>query len=415
MAFNGAVPAQSPPGEPAPTDGALPEAATSQLPAGAFGWYVHVPFCRVRCGYCDFNTYTNSELGGGASAAQWAETAIREIRLARRVLAGVDQPATTVFFGGGTPTRLPARDLVAVLDALRAEFGIAAHAEITVEANPDDISAELVAELAAGGVNRMSVGMQSAVPQTLALLERTHRPDSLPAAFAAIREGGVASASVDLIYGTPGETDRQWRESLEAAVALRPDHVSAYCLGIEEGTKLGARVRSGAMAPVDPDAAADRYLACEQVLSVHGYRWYEISNWAQPGAQSRHNLGYWRGDPWWGIGPGAHSHVAGVRWWNLRHPRAWTARLADGRSPAEAREILDADQRSDESVMLGIRLAEGLAAAAVGQDLAAQWVAEGLAEWLDPAGLRFALTPRGRLLADGLALAALAKPAPAVR
>ncbi len=331
---------------------------------------------------------------------------ISEIRLARTVLAGIDAPAPTVFFGGGTPTRLPAADLVAVLDAIRSDFGLEPGAEVTVEANPDDVTQELAEQLAAGGVTRVSMGMQSAVPATLALLERTHRAEDVPAAVRALRAGGIESCNVDLIYGTPGETDAQWQTSLEAALALEPDHISAYCLGIEPGTKLGARARAGLLPPVDPDEAADRYLQCDEILSSNGYDWYEVSNWSRPGAECRHNVAYWTGRSWWGAGPGAHSHVAGVRWWNELHPRNWTQRLTENSSPARAREVLDGEQRRIESIMLGIRLSGGLRPSDVGQKLAEQWVSDGLARQTE-GGQRFALTVQGRLLADRLALQAV--------
>jgi len=282
-------------------------------------------------------------------------------------------------------------------------------AEVTVEANPDDATADLLQDLLGAGVNRLSMGMQSAVPRTLALLQRTHRHEEVAAVADLVRSSGIPHFSVDLIYGVPGESPQQWESSVRAALALQPDHISAYCLGIEEGTRLGAAVRSGLMADVDPDEAADRYEVCDALLDGAGYRWYEISNWAREGAQCRHNLGYWRGAAWWGAGPGAHSHVGGVRWWNVRHPRHWAAALVQGASPAAGREILDDEQRHSERVMLGIRLAEGLPVADIGPavPLVQGWLADGLAE-LVPDGPRFRLTVAGRLVADRLALDALA-------
>jgi oxygen-independent coproporphyrinogen-3 oxidase len=368
-----------------------------------------VPFCASRCGYCDFNTYTAAELGGGASRATWAATAVAEVRLARRVLAGLDLPAPTVFFGGGTPTLLPPADLGAVLRAIEEEFGLAPGAEVTVEANPDTLSGPVLDGLLAAGADRLSIGMQSAVPRTLALLERSHDAQDLPAAVARARTAGFDRISLDVIYGTPGETQEQWLTTLDAVTGLSPDHVSAYCLGIEPGTRLGAALRAGRLAPVDDDEAADRYLATEEHLTRHGYHWYEVSNWARPGQQCRHNLVYWRGGSWWGAGPGAHSHVAGVRWWNHRHPAAWTAALAAGASPAQGREVLGAAERADEAVLLGIRLAQGLPVDLLPGDGAAirrRWVAQGLAE-PHPAD-RVVLTAQGRLLADGLVLQVLA-------
>jgi putative oxygen-independent coproporphyrinogen III oxidase len=408
--FNCRVPGLPPDGDPVPDDGALPPSAVSALAQQrALSWYFHVPYCRARCGYCDFNTYTASELRDGASAANWAETVIAEIRLARRVLADLDVPAPTVFLGGGTPSLLPPADVAEVLAALRAEFGLAGDAEVTAEANPDDVTDDLLDGWAAAGVNRISLGMQSAVPDTLRILERTHRAEQLPAVVDRIRRSGIAQVSLDLIYGTPGEGPDDWCASLEAALALRPDHVSAYCLGIEEGTRLGARLRAGTIEPVDQDEAADRYRATDAVLSGHGFAWYEISNWALPGAQCQHNLGYWRGASWWGAGPGAHSHIGGVRWWNVRHPSAWTTALREGRSPGHGREVLTGAQQREEALLLGIRLAEGLPTSAVpgGRTAVGSWVADGRAEWLGPQRERFRLTLAGRLLADRLVLDAV--------
>ena len=408
--FNGDVPGLPPDGDPVPVDGAVPSSSLTAL-AGqqSLSWYLHVPYCRVRCGYCDFNTYTAAELRDGAAAATWAATAVAEIRLARRVLAGIDAPAPTVFIGGGTPSLLPPADIAEVLRVLRAEFGLTRDAEVTAEANPDDVSEELLDGWAAAGVNRISRGMQSAVGHTLRILDRTHRADQLPAVADRIHRSGIARMSLDLIYGTPGETAADWRRSLDAALALRPDHLSAYCLGIEEGTRLGAQLRAGAITAVDQDEAADRYTVADEVLAEHGFDWYEISNWALPGAQCRHNLGYWRGASWWGVGPGAHSHIAGVRWWNVRHPGSWTTALRDGRSPGQGREVLTDEQQREEALLLGIRLAEGLPAAAVpgGQHQVAVWIRDGRAEWLGAPGSRFRLTRAGRLLADRLVLDAL--------
>ncbi|MGZ4651186.1 MAG: radical SAM family heme chaperone HemW, partial [Kineosporiaceae bacterium] len=332
-------------------------------PARAFGVYVHVPFCAVRCGYCDFNTYTAAELGGGADQAAYAGTAIGELDVAAGVLdrAGLPpRPAATVFFGGGTPTLLPAADLVRILGAVRDRFGLAPDAEVTTEANPDSVTPQALELLAAAGVSRVSLGMQSAVPHVLATLDRTHDPARVPQAVAWARAAGLA-VSLDLIYGTPGESLADWRTSLDAALACAPDHVSAYALVVEEDTRMAAKVRRGELPPPDDDALADAYELAEEVLGTAGYGWYEVSNWARtPADACRHNLGYWRGDDWWGIGPGAHSHVGGVRWWNVRHPRAYAGRVADAVSPAQAREVLGPAERYEERVLLGVRLAEGL-------------------------------------------------------
>ena len=403
------MPSALPDGEPVPPDGALPASVAAGAAQRLFGVYVHVPFCAVRCGYCDFNTYTSAELGGGADLAAYAVTATTELDLAVKVLdaAGLPaRPAATVFFGGGTPTLLPADDLAALLGAVRDRFGLEAGAEVTTEANPDSVTPAGLERLAAAGFTRVSFGMQSAVPHVLAALDRTHDPARVPQAAAWARAAGLA-VSLDLIYGTPGESAADWRASLDAALACEPDHVSAYALIVEQGTRLAARVRRGELPAPDDDVLADDYEAADAVLSAAGLQWYEVSNWARtPADACRHNLGYWGGDDWWGVGPGAHSHVGGVRWWNVRHPRAYAARLADGASPAQAREVLRAGERYDERVLLGVRLAEGLPLgelAPAARERVAGLVADGLA---DPSAAlrerRLVLTLRGRLLADGV-------------
>jgi len=407
------VPSALPDGEAAPADGALPASAASGALGRAFGVYLHVPFCRVRCGYCDFNTYTAAELGGGADQAGYAATALAELDVAARVLAGAGlpaRPASTVFVGGGTPTLLPPADLAALLGGVRDRFGLAAGAEVTTEANPDSVDAASLAALAAAGFTRVSFGMQSAVPHVLATLDRTHDPRRLPDVVRWAREAGLA-VSLDLIYGTPGETAADWRASVEAALACGPDHVSAYALVVEPGTRLAVRVRRGEVPPVDDDELADRYEAADDLFAAAGLHWYEVSNWARtPADACRHNVGYWRGDDWWGAGPGAHSHVGGVRWWNVRHPRAYAERLAAGLSPAAGREVLGAGERYDERVLLGVRLATGLpldALADAGRSAVAGLVADGLVDGAAALGAqgrprRVLLTRRGRLLADAV-------------
>jgi putative oxygen-independent coproporphyrinogen III oxidase len=406
------MPSTPPAGDPAPADGALPASVAEGAQARLFGVYVHVPFCAVRCGYCDFNTYTSAELGGGADRAAYASTAITELDLAAGVLAAAGlppRPAATVFFGGGTPTLLPSADLARMLAAVRDRFGLAPDAEVTTEANPDSVTAQTLEELASAGFTRVSFGMQSAVPHVLATLDRTHDPARVPQAVDWAREAGLA-VSLDLIYGTPGESLTDWRTSLDAALACEPDHVSAYALVVEEGTRLAARVRRGELEPPDDDALADAYELADEVLATAGYRWYEVSNWARtPADACRHNLGYWRGDDCWGVGPGGHSHVGAVRWWNVRHPRAYAARLADAASPAQAREVLGPGEKHEERVLLGVRLAEGLPVddlAPAARDRVARLIADGLVEPAVALGAdgprRVVLTLRGRLLADAV-------------
>jgi putative oxygen-independent coproporphyrinogen III oxidase len=400
------VPGTLPAGEPVPPDGALPASATAGLGRQPFGLYVHVPFCRTRCGYCDFNTYTATELGPGATRDSYPGLAVAEVRLARRALGTASLPVTSVFFGGGTPTLLPAAALAEILRAIDGEFGLASDAEVTVEANPETVDERALAALRASGMTRISLGMQSAVPHVLAVLDRVHEPGRPARCARWAREAGFAHVSLDLIYGTPGESDADWRVSLAAALAAGPDHVSAYALIVEEGTALAARVGRGEVAAPDDDAMADRYLIADEVLGAHGLAWYEISNWAAgDAARCRHNLLYWTGGDWWGIGPGAHSHVGGTRWWNVKHPAAYAARIAAGRSPALAREILTTPERRLERILLMTRLAGGCPLAELGpagRRAAADAVARGLAAQAAYASGRVVLTRRGRLLADAV-------------
>ena len=397
------MPSVQPVGDPVPADGRLPEQALAGLGERPFGVYVHVPFCPVRCGYCDFNTYTVPELGGhGATVDTYAEAALAELRLAGRVL-GEPPAVRTVFVGGGTPTMLPPDDLVRVLDGIRQQFGLDHGAEVTTEANPDTITPAVAETLARGGFTRVSLGMQSAVPHVLATLERTHDPANVRTAVEAVRAAGM-QVSLDLIYGTPGESLHDWRTSLEAVLDLRPDHVSAYALVVEEGTKLAAQVRRGQVTMPDDDDEADKYELAEQLLGAAGYGWYEISNWAlsEPN-RCLHNVNYWRGADWWGIGPGAHSHVGGVRWWNVKHPAPYADRVASGVSPGAGREVLTGEQRRDEDVLLGIRLVEGLDLGlvdAVGRAGVAGLIADDLIDGRAALAGRAVLTVRGRLLAD---------------
>ncbi len=340
-----------------------------------FGVYIHVPFCSVRCGYCDFNTYAPGEVEG-ATREGYVEAALAEMAFARGVMGDDLRPASTVFFGGGTPTMLDAAALTRLLGGVRETWGIATGAEVTTEANPDSVSRESLAELAASGFTRVSFGMQSAVPHVLATLERTHNPANVERAVGWAREVGLA-VSLDLIYGTPGESLDDWRASLDAAIALEPDHVSAYSLVIEAATRMGGQLRRGEIAPTDPDVQADMYEAADDALAAAGFSWYEVSNWARtPADACRHNLAYWRSQDWWGIGPGAHSYLgprvgnageplAAERWWNVKHPLAYSRRLADGEDPAQEREWLDDDALVLERIMLGVRLAEGIELGAV--------------------------------------------------
>jgi putative oxygen-independent coproporphyrinogen III oxidase len=398
------MPSAPPAGDVAPRDGALPAESLAGLGDRPFGVYLHVPFCASRCGYCDFNTYTATELGGGASQDSYAATAAAEVRLARRVLGDADVTAATVFLGGGTPTLLPPEDLARLLDVVRAELGVRPDAEVTTEANPDSVDERSLAQLREAGFTRVSFGMQSAVPHVLATLDRTHDPDRVPQAVQWARSAGFEGVSLDLIYGTPGESQDDWRRSLDAALDTAPDHVSAYALVVEDGTRLASQVHRGEVAAPDDDEMADRYLLAEEVLGGAGLGWYEVSNWSRGEHQrARHNEGYWLGHDWWGIGPGAHSHVGGTRWWNVRHPVAYAARLAVDESPAQGREVLTPEQRQVERVLLGIRLREGHPLAdVIYPDAAAAMVDEGLLDKVAFDVGRVALTLQGRLLADAV-------------
>ncbi len=406
------MPSALPLADPAPVDGALPPSVRDGADQRDLGVYLHVPFCRVRCGYCDFNTYTASEIRG-VKQSDFADQAIAELELAARVLddAGLPpRPVSTVFFGGGTPTLLPASDLARMLAAVERLFTLAPGAEVTTEANPDSIDATGFRQLADAGFTRASIGMQSSVPHVLATLERTHDPANVPLRVAEARAAGLA-VSLDLIYGTPGESLDDWHASLDAALAQRPDHISAYALIVEEGTKLARQIARGEVPPVEDDLHAAMYEAADARLSQAGYSWYEVSNWSlssdDGGAsrRSRHNRAYWTGQDWWGIGPGAHSHIGGVRFWNVKHPAAYAQRLAAGESPAAGRETLDAETRQVERVLLETRLAEGLETSALepsGRREVAGLIADGL---VDPgSALRgtVVLTLRGRLLADAV-------------
>ena len=407
------MPGALPDGEPVPADGALPEGACHGLGERPFGIYVHVPFCTTRCGYCDFNTYTAAELGGtpgsaAVSVGGYPALTIAEISFARKVLGAQghagDVPVRTVFFGGGTPTLMPPAAFGHILRAIDAEFGLAPGAEVTTEANPESVDEATLGELRAQGVTRLSFGMQSAVPAVLAVLDRVHQPGRPARCAAWARAVGFERVSLDLIYGTPGETDADWRHSLEAAVAAGPDHVSAYALTVEPGTRLAARVRRGELPAPDDDVLAERYLVADEVLAEAGFSWYEISNWAVSGpSRCAHNMLYWTGGDWWGVGPGAHSHVGGTRWWNVRHPAAYGTRIGAGLSPGQAREILGPAERHLEQVMLLIRLADGCPVeilSPAGRANATAVVAEGLARPDAYAAGRIVLTSRGRLLAD---------------
>ncbi|MEO7588327.1 MAG: radical SAM family heme chaperone HemW [Arachnia sp.] len=396
------MPSALPSGDPMPADGSLPPQVLEGISRAPLSMYVHVPFCRTRCGYCDFNTYTASELPG-MSSGDYVSAAHREIALAATVLGEEAPPVDTVFFGGGTPTMLPAAALAGMLGAIRDRFGLADDAEITTEANPDTVDPAYFAALREAGFTRISLGMQSVVPHVLSVLERVHTPERGLQAARWAADAGFEHVSLDLIYGTPGESAADWMESLEAVAATPVDHVSAYSLIVEEGTRLAMQVKRGQIPMPDDDELADKYLMAEQFLTGYKFANYEVSNWAStPSGQCRHNLNYWRGANWWGIGPGAHSHVGGLRFWNRKHPRPYVAELDAGRSPAQAGELLSVEDRRVEKVMLELRLAEGLDLAVL-TDTERGRVPAVVEEGLGRVNAdRLVLTLRGRLLADGV-------------
>ncbi|MCZ4556729.1 radical SAM family heme chaperone HemW [Rhodococcus maanshanensis] len=390
--------------EPVAAAFALPDHALAGVGSRPFGIYIHVPFCATRCGYCDFNTYTAGELGTSASPQSWLEGLRRELDAAAAMLGadGAVPAAETVFVGGGTPSLLGGDGLADVLGAVRSSFGLAAGAEVTTESNPESTSPEFFDRLREAGFTRISLGMQSAAQHVLKILDRTHTPGRPVAAAVEARAAGFEHVNLDLIYGTPGERDKDLDASLDAVLAAGVDHVSAYALIVEDGTALARKVRRGDLPAPDDDVLAARYERIDARLADAGLSWYEVSNWAKEGAECRHNLGYWDGGDWWGAGPGAHGHVGGVRWWNVKHPARYADQLAAGELPVADSEQLTAEDRHMERVMLTLRLRSGLPVSDLrASEIAAaeQAVADGL---LSRADDRLVLSDRGRLLADGV-------------
>ena len=370
--------------------------------------YIHVPFCAVRCGYCDFNTYTNAELGGGGSQAEYADNAMAEmdLTLAADRAAGYEyEEISTVFFGGGTPTLLPADDLVRMLDHLRSLIPLADGAEVTTEANPDSVTRASLSRLADGGVTRVSIGMQSAIPSVLATLDRTHDPERVPQVVQWAKEAGL-QVSLDLIYGTPGETVADVETSVRAALACEVDHLSAYSLIIEGNTAMARQLRRGEIEAPDPDDMADKYELVDDLTREAGLTWYEVSNFARtPEHRSRHNLAYWKGRDWWGIGPGAHRHRDGLRSWNVKHPSRYACMLASAELPVADSEQVAAEDRLVERIMLELRIADGLAVDVVPEQNRSMLEVHRDRGHLDPDALaagRAVLTREGRLLADAV-------------
>lgn len=372
----------------------------------SFGVYLHVPFCATRCGYCDFNTYTPGQLGSGATQGDYLDAIVAELEMAVVKHPELARGADTVFVGGGTPSTLGASGLRRLLDGVRNSFGLADDAEVTTESNPESTSPEFFEGLAEAGFTRVSLGMQSAVPHVLATLDRTHTPGRPAAAVAEARAAGFEHINLDVIYGTPGESMANLDTTLEAVLATGVDHVSAYSLIVEPGTAMARKVRRGELPMPDDDDLADRYERIDAALSQAGFSWYEVSNWAKPGGQCRHNMLYWRDGNWWGAGPGAHSHLDGTRFYNVKHPARYAATISGGELPIKDSEGLTAEDRHTEKIMLGLRLAEGIDANLLGEDelgKARRQAEAGMVEFVSvDGGQRIQLTNRGRLLADAI-------------
>ena len=383
-----------PEGSPAPLDGNLTN--LFDLVNKPFSLYVHVPYCSKRCGYCDFNTYTPSELDREDQIESWLNSAVKEIELARRVLKE-ELTIDTIFFGGGTPSLLDSNTVVNFIQSVKSNFKLKPGLEITIEANPDSITEEKSQRWLNSGINRVSIGMQSSTKEVLKKLDRTHNPDNVSHSVDILKKSGFDNFSLDLIYGTPGESLNDWENSLKDAIALNPPHISAYSLVIEPGTKMGAQLNRGEISQVNDDEAADKYQLADEMLNKNNYSWYEISNWAKKDKECKHNLNYWLGNNWWGIGPGAHSHVNGVRWWNHKLPKVWRELLEKQNSPALAREVLSEDQIRSEQIMLLSRLRTGLGNQEVDENRIENLIANQLAT-LD--ANKIVLTLKGRLLAD---------------
>ena len=368
-------------------------------------FYIHIPYCVKRCGYCDFNTYTPSELkiatGLSEVSNSYIDLLLLEIKQAKAQVGSASVPS--IFFGGGTPSLMEPSDIGRVIDQIKKEFVLNSDAEVTMECNPDTVSKENLAAFRQVGVNRVSFGMQSAVPHVLATLDRTHNPENLLQVTTWAKEVGFSEISVDLIYGTPGETLDDWQKSIDAALALPITHISAYALIIEEGTKLAAQIKRGEVAPVDDDLAAEKYLLADKEFTAAGFQWYELSNWAKPDSLSKHNLAYWLGENWWGAGPGAHSHLNGKRFWNVKHPNLYKEKIQSNLSPIADSEVLEEIQIASEKLMLSLRLPSGVEKESLNQDQISElsdYVESGHLDLLNWNQGRATLTLEGRLIAD---------------
>ena len=367
-------------------------------------FYVHIPYCVKRCGYCDFNTYTPAELQGpdlAAVSANYIDAVIQEIEMASSSVGNAEVP--TIFFGGGTPSLMPSADLARVISAIREKFELANDAEITIEVNPDSVSEQFLANMREAGANRISMGMQSAAPHVLETLDRTHKPENVARAVELARKNGYEHVSVDLIYGTPGESFADWKTSVESALALPIDHISAYALIVERGTKLAAQVARGELVMPSDDETAEKYLYADESFEAAGFTWYELSNWSKPGGECRHNIAYWDGSFWWGAGPGAHSYIGSERWWNIKHPKSYQERIAKNESPIQEKENLTPENKADEFILLQIRRREGILHSQMSSSqisLAEKFVSSGDLDRESWAQNKLVLSKNGRLIAD---------------
>ena len=387
-------------GEPWPKDNRL----ASLRDSGSFHAYVHIPFCDVHCGYCDFNTYTAKEIGP-VKQADFHLPLIQEIEFSRSVLAGSDiaLPAlSSVFFGGGTPSLFSIEQISALLESLSTTHGFLPSADITIEANPDSVDEKYLQQLAGIGVNRVSIGVQSFDKAVLQTLDRTHDADLVPLVVQWAKAAGLR-VSVDLIYGAPGESLESWTDTLQRAIALGTEHISAYALIVEPGTKLAAQIRRREVAEPDEDLTAAKQELAGSMLEAAGFPWYEVANWGVP---SIHNKAYWYSKNWWGYGPGAHSHINGNRFWNRKHPLAYQQAMAMG-SPAQGIEFIDERTHLEERLMLELRCIDGtdlslLKELSVNPGKVSAALADGLLILLPNS--KIAVSAKGRLLIDGLVL-----------
>jgi oxygen-independent coproporphyrinogen-3 oxidase len=373
--------------------------------ADHLAFYIHIPYCVKRCGYCDFNTYTPAELQIQSSleviSHDYIDLVIQEIEQSSKISQAKYVPS--IFFGGGTPTLMAPKDLGRVISAITSHFSLTEDCEVTIEANPDTVTQETLKELREVGVNRISFGMQSAVAHVLEVLDRTHNPENVSKAVHAAREAGFEEVSVDLIYGTPGETVKDWEKSINAALALPITHISAYALIVEEGTKLASRIKRGEITMPEDDETADKYILADNKFREAGMDWYELSNWSKPGSECKHNLSYWYGANWWGVGPGAHSHIDGKRWWNVKHPGTYKEKILSSTDPAAGSEILSNVEKEEERLLLNIRLPQGInhSTLSVNQlKILEEFLADGHLSREHWESGSVSLTQSGRLLAD---------------